>query len=55
MTDHRSSILVGTAQSIQPQLDALIEMLEADEVLVSPLLPGIEARCKAIELLAETI
>lgn len=55
MTDHRSSILVGTAQSIQPQLDALIEMFDADEVLVSPLLPGIEARCKAIELLAETI
>ncbi|MDK7114982.1 LLM class flavin-dependent oxidoreductase [Staphylococcus pettenkoferi] len=55
MTDHRSSILVGTAQSIQPQLETLIEMFDADEVLVSPLLPGIEARCKAIELLAETI
>ncbi|CAM3132038.1 LLM class flavin-dependent oxidoreductase [Staphylococcus argensis] len=55
MTDHRSSILVGTAQSIQPQLDALIEMFDADEVLVSPLLPDIDARCKAIELLAEII
>ncbi|MCI2773886.1 LLM class flavin-dependent oxidoreductase [Staphylococcus petrasii] len=52
IAQHRARILAGTIEQVKPRLDAMIETFEADEVLVVPLLPGIEQRCRTIELLA---
>ncbi|MFC0138296.1 LLM class flavin-dependent oxidoreductase [Staphylococcus petrasii] len=52
IAQHRARILAGTVEQVKPRLDAMIEAFEADEVLVVPLLPGIEQRCRTIELLA---
>lgn len=54
IAQHRARILAGTVKQVKPRLDAMIETFEADEVLVVPLLPGIEQRCRTIELLAHT-
>ncbi|PTE74606.1 LLM class flavin-dependent oxidoreductase [Staphylococcus devriesei] len=52
IAQHRARILAGTLEQVKPRLDAMIQEFEADEVLVVPLLPGIEQRCRTIELLA---
>ncbi|UDI77208.1 LLM class flavin-dependent oxidoreductase [Staphylococcus taiwanensis] len=49
---HRARILAGTIDQVKPRLDAMIQAFEADEVLVVPLLPGIDQRCRTIERLA---
>ena len=45
---HQARIIAGKAQ-----LDDFIATFEVDEVLVAPLIPGIEQRCKTLKLLAE--
>ena len=49
----RARIIVGTKESAKPQIDRMIQDFNADEVMVVPLIPSIEARCRAVELLAE--
>lgn len=51
--DTRASILAGTIDTVKSKLDKMIEDFSADEVLVVPLLPGIDNRCRTIELLAQ--
>ena len=41
------------AQSSKTRLDAMIQEFKADEVLVVPLLPGIDQRCRTIERIAQ--
>ncbi len=51
--DTHSSILAGTIDTVKPKLDKMVEDFNADEVLIVPLLPGIDNRCRTIELLAQ--
>ncbi|WP_210135420.1 LLM class flavin-dependent oxidoreductase [Staphylococcus sp. GDX8P80P] len=53
ITQHRSRILAGTIAQVKPRLDAMIQEFKADEVLVVPLLPGIDQRCRTIERIAQ--
>lgn len=50
---NRVRMVVGDITSVKAQLDELIDQFQADEVLMIPLIPGFEARKKAIELLAK--
>lgn len=49
---NRSKMIVGSVASVTEQLTTLITIFKADELLFIPLIPGFEARKKAIELLA---
>lgn len=49
---NRIRMVVGDIENATEQLKALITQFKADEVLFIPLMPGLEARKKAIELLA---
>jgi len=49
---NRIQMVVGDIESVTEQLNELITQFKADEVLLVPLMPGLEARKKAIELLA---
>ncbi|WP_339230398.1 LLM class flavin-dependent oxidoreductase [Oceanobacillus sp. FSL K6-2867] len=49
---NRIRMVVGDIGSVTDQLNALISQFKADEVLLVPLMPGLEVRKKAIELLA---
>lgn len=49
----RARILAGTIEQVKPRLDAMIQEFKADEVLVVPLLPGIDQRCRTIERIAQ--
>lgn len=49
---NRIRMVVGDIESVTEQLKVLIAQFKADEVLLIPLMPGLEARKKAIELLA---
>lgn len=51
--DAHDLILSGTVDTVKPKLDQMIRDYEADEVLVVPLHPDIECRCRTIELLSE--
>lgn len=53
IAQHRSRILAGTIAQVKPRLDAMIQEFKADEVLVVPLLPGIDQRCRTIERIAQ--
>ncbi len=51
---HQSCIIAGTQEKVKAQLDDFIATFEVlYEVLVAPLIPGIEQRCKTLKLLAE--
>ena len=50
---HQARIIAGTQEQVRAQLDDFIATFEVDEVLVAPLIPGIEQRCKTLKLLAE--
>ncbi|WP_085992196.1 LLM class flavin-dependent oxidoreductase [Oceanobacillus senegalensis] len=50
---NRNRMVVGDVERVKEKLNALITQFKADEVLLVPLMPGLEARKKAIELLAE--
>lgn len=50
---NRTRMVVGDIEQVTNQLNQLINQFKANEVLLIPLIPGIEARKKAIELLAE--
>lgn len=49
---NRIRMVVGDIESVTQQLNKLIIQFKADEVLLVPLMPGLNARKKAIELLA---
>ena len=49
---NRIRMVIGDIDSVTGQLNELIEQFQADEVLAIPLIPGFEARKKAIQLLA---
>ncbi len=49
---NRTRMVVGDPEMVTAQLNQLITQFHADELLVVPLVPGLEARKKAIELLA---
>ncbi len=51
--DNRTRMIVGDPARVKEQLDELIRDFKADEVLLIPLMPGIEVRRQAIKLLAE--
>ena len=53
IAQHRARILAGTNEQVKPRLDAMIQEFKADEVLVVPLLPGIDQRCRTIERIAQ--
>ncbi|HDC9766209.1 TPA: MsnO8 family LLM class oxidoreductase, partial [Staphylococcus aureus] len=47
---HQARIIAGTQEQVRAQLDDFIATFEVDEVLVAPLIPGIEQRCKTLKL-----
>ena len=49
---NRSRMVVGDIDSVKVQLDHLVNQFQADEILIIPLMPKIENRIKALELLA---
>lgn len=49
---NRTRMVVGDIESVTAQLNELINQFKADELLLIPLIPGLDARKKAIELLA---
>ena len=51
--ENRTRMIVGDQTRVKEQLDDLIHRFKADEVLLIPLMPGIDVRKRAIELLAE--
>lgn len=53
ITANRTRMVVGNAAQVYEQLKRLTAQFQADEVLLIPLIPGIEARKKALQLLAE--
>lgn len=50
---NRTRMVVGNVASVKEQLMDLIHQFNADEVLLVPLMPNLDTRKKAIELLAE--
>lgn len=50
---NRIRMVIGDIESVKEQLEELIDKFKADEVLLVPLMPGMEARQKAMELLAK--
>lgn len=52
---NRKKRITGNVESVSKQLKALVAQFKADEVLLLPLMPGISARKKAIELLADIL
>ncbi len=49
---NRTRMVVGDIEHVTTQLNALVTQFKADELLLIPLMPGLEARKKALELLA---
>ena len=49
---NRTRMVVGDIEMVTAQLNELATQFKADELLLIPLIPGVEARKKAIELLA---
>ena len=49
---NRIRMVVGDIENVTAQLNELVTQFKADELLLIPLIPGLEARKKAIELLA---
>ena len=54
MKINRKYMVVGDKERAKAQMDKLIDQFGADEVLFIPLLPGIDARKRAYQLIAET-
>ncbi|EHJ56311.1 luciferase family oxidoreductase, group 1 [Streptococcus urinalis FB127-CNA-2] len=52
ISKNRKRMIVGSPEKVKEQLTPLIEATQADELLMIPLLPGIESRIRALELLA---
>lgn len=50
---NRTRMVVGDVEHVTAELNDLITQFDADELLLIPLMPGIEARKKGIELLAK--
>lgn len=52
LESNRTRMVVGDAKSVKEQLDHLVEKIDADELLIIPLMPGAHNRHRALELLA---
>ncbi|MCZ0717109.1 LLM class flavin-dependent oxidoreductase [Aerococcus kribbianus] len=50
---NRSRMLVGGAKSVANEMYAIADETQADELLLIPLMPGIDARKEAVSLLAQ--
>lgn len=50
---NRARMVVGDIENVTSQLNEMITQFKADELMIIPLMPGLEARKKAMELLAE--
>ncbi|CFO26361.1 luciferase family protein [Staphylococcus aureus] len=50
---NRARMVVGTKATVQTQLKQIIEIFDADELMIVPLIPGIENRSRTIELIAQ--
>lgn len=50
---NRTRMVIGDSESVTAQLTELIDQFQADEVLLIPLIPGFEARKKALKLIAD--
>lgn len=50
---NRTRMVIGDLESVTVQLNELVIQFNADELMLIPLIPGLEARKKAIELLAK--
>lgn len=50
---NRTRMVVGDMERVNAELQQLVAQFKADELLLIPLIPGIDARKKAIEILAE--
>lgn len=50
---NRTRMVVGDIENVTAQLNELITQFKADELLLIPLIPGLEARKRALELLAK--
>lgn len=51
---NRSRMIVGDINSVKHQLDELVAHFKADEILIIPLMPTIDARKRALELLSNS-
>lgn len=51
----RASIIVGTEETIRPQIERLIEANQADEVLFAPLISDIETRRRTVKAIAKAM
>ncbi|CEA03911.1 Alkanal monooxygenase alpha chain [Jeotgalicoccus saudimassiliensis] len=52
LSANRSRMVVGDVKSVKKQLDTLAETLDADELLLIPLMPGAANRLRALELIS---
>lgn len=50
---NRKRMITGDIDEVKLQLDELISLIQADEILMVPLLPNLRLRKRAIELMAE--
>ncbi|MDO4680608.1 MAG: LLM class flavin-dependent oxidoreductase [Aerococcus sp.] len=50
---NRTRMAHGTIEEVKAQLTALVDTMKVDELLLMPLMPGIDRRIEALELLAE--
>ncbi len=50
---NRARMVIGTKATVQTQLKQIIETFDADELMIVPLIPGIENRSRTIELIAQ--
>ncbi len=53
IASNRSRMVIGGPTRVKEQLDELLSLSDADELLAIPLVPGIENRKKTLELLAK--
>ncbi|MBJ8325378.1 LLM class flavin-dependent oxidoreductase [Streptococcus pacificus] len=51
--DNRQRMIIGTPQEVEKQLNALLRISQADEILAIPLVPGFEQRRQSLELLSQ--
>lgn len=49
----RSRMIIGTKEKIKAQIDAFIAVSQPDELMIIPLLAGIDNRLRAVDLLAD--
>lgn len=53
IANSRARIIAGTKDEVATKLDQFVAHFDADEVIVAPLIPGVKARMRTLELLAD--